>query len=106
MSDAVDARVRELVKASSIETREAIFEDLVHEFLAVHADMNAVPLIGADGEMLGTFFRPAPLGPPTKRTPEQEAEYQRRLATIDDVIDGEELIRRVTQRIAAGSASR
>jgi len=103
MSDAIDIRVRELVKASSIETREAIFEDLLRELMAIHADMKSVPLIAADGESLGVYVRPAPVGPPTKRTPEQEAEYQRRLATIDDTVDKEEMIRLLTLPVPAGS---
>jgi hypothetical protein len=103
MSDTVETRLRELVRASSIETREAIFEDLLRELIAVHADMKSVPLIAADGELLGLYVRPAPVGPPTKRTPEQEAEHQRRLATIDDVVGKEEMIRLLTQPVPAGS---
>jgi hypothetical protein len=103
MSDAIDIRVRELVRASSIETREAIFEDLLRELIAVHPDMKSVPLVAADGELLGMYVRPAPIGPPTKRTPVQEAEYQRRLATIDDTVDKEEMIRLLTQPVPAGS---
>src|SRR5687768_12046400 len=101
MSEAVDERVRELVKNSSIETREALFEDLLRELMQGEPDAKSVPLQAASGELLGFFVRPvatAPDLPPW--TAEDEAEHQRRLATIDDVIDAEELIRRVTERIS------
>ena len=108
MNDVVDTRVRELVKASSIETREAIFEDLLRELMEVEPEEKEIPMQSAAGEFLG-YFVPAsrePVGPPLQRTPEQEAEYQHRLATIDNVIDLEELIRRVTERVGTGSPSR
>jgi hypothetical protein len=101
MSEAIDERVREMVKTSSVETREAIFEDMLRELMKVERDEKEIPLQSATGEFLGFFVvasREA-VGASPQRTPEQEAEYQRRLATIDDVIDAEELIRRVTQRI-------
>jgi hypothetical protein len=108
MSEAVDQRVREQVRNSSIETREAIFEDLLRELMQVEPDAQQIALVSAAGELLG-YFAPAsrePVGPSPDRTPEEEAEHQRRLATIDRVIDAEELIRRVTQRVRAESPSR
>ena len=103
MSDAIDNRVRELVKATSIETREAIFEDLLRELLGIYPDAKAVPIESSEGELLGVFVRPAPLGPARPRTPEEEAERRRRLATIDEVIDKEELMRSLTQGMSAAA---
>jgi hypothetical protein len=100
MAEGIDNRVRELVKSSSIETREAIFEDMLRELMQVEPEENRIPLVAADGELVGYFVRPEEeiFGPPPNRTPEQEVEYQRRLATIDHVIDADELLRRLTQR--------
>jgi hypothetical protein len=108
MSDGVNTRVRELVKASSVETREAIFEDLVRELLLIYADEKEILLQSAGGELLGYFVPTAreQVGPDPRQAPELDEELQRRLETIDDVIDAEELIRRITQRTGAGSASR
>jgi hypothetical protein len=106
MSDAVDTRLRELVRAGSDDTKEAIFEDLLREVFSIQEDLKSIPLVAADGEFLGMLVRPAPVGPPPSRSPEEEAEYQRRLATMDDVVDTEEMIRLVTQRVPAGSGSR
>ena len=105
MSEPIDTRVRELVKASSIETREAIFEDLLRELMQVDPDQPSLPLVAESGEILGFYLRPAPIVTPDM-TPEEDAELQRRLATIDDVIDKEELIRRLMERVPTGSPSR
>jgi hypothetical protein len=110
MSEGVDTRVRELVRSSSIETREAVFEDLVRELMRVEPDAKSVPLQSESGELLGFFVRPATVGDLPPWTSEDRAEHQRRLDTIDQVIDAEELIRRVNERITrkapAESASR
>lgn len=118
MSDAVDTRVRELVKASSIETREAIFEDLLRELIQIYPTEQAVPLQFASGELLGHFVRPIVTPGPTDveaernrehirktlgLTPEDEAEYARREATPDDVLEVEEVIRRLREAAPLGT---
>ena len=108
MSEAIDERVREMVRSSSIETREAVFEDLLRELMAVEPYAKSVPLHDSAGELLGFFVRPVTALPDDVPpfTPEEEAEHQRRLASIDDVIGADELTERVTRRKPIESASR
>lgn len=112
MSDGVNSQLREMVRGSSVETREAIFEDLLRDLMQVDPDSKSVPLHSAAGELLGFFVRPAAAGPADLPpwTAEDEAEHHRRLATIDQAIDAEELIRRVAGPVSrpspAESASR
>ena len=78
MSEAIDERVREMVRSSSIETREAVFEDLLRELMAVEPYAKSVPLHDSAGELLGFFVRPVTALPDDVPpfTPEEEAEHQ------------------------------
>ena len=106
VSEAVDQQVRDSVKSSSIETREAIFEDLLRELMEVEPDATKIPLHSASGDLLGFFLRPAPITAPPRHSAEEEMRHLSRLATLDDVIDGSELVRRVTEKLQIGSQTR
>lgn len=106
MTDAIDTGLLDQVRASSIETREAVFEALLRELMGIAPDARSVPLHSGDGQLLGFFVRPAPLGTAPARSREEEAEYQRRLATPEEVIDAGELVRQVTEGTVVGFPAR
>lgn len=120
MSDAVDTRVRELVKASSIETREAIFEELLDEAIAVHGDeggallrsaLQAVkdicnrlkadlPTSAAEEQARQNLERVREL---LRLTRDEEAELARREADEANLIDADEFIRQLRAAAPVGS---
>src|SRR5436305_9466374 len=55
MSESVDERIREIVRTSSEQTREAIFEDLLRELIANTSEETEVPLLSSSGALLGFF---------------------------------------------------
>jgi hypothetical protein len=125
MSEAVDQRVRDLVRGSSPEIKEAILLDLVDELIAVHADEPNLPIHAAARAIRDAFVQsPQDPGPPTpeqlaqvernrayirkrlKLTPEDDAELQRCLDTLDDVLEVDEVIRQLREEAPLGSRSR
>jgi hypothetical protein len=117
MSDSIDTRVRDLVKASSIETREAIFEDLLDEAIAINADADGGLIRSALLAVKDISVRlkaglpaPAQVHEDLKRvrellkvTPEDEAELARQQADEENLIDADEFIRQLQAGPPVGS---
>jgi hypothetical protein len=120
MSHAVDADLRERVRTSSVETREAIFEDLLDEAIALNTDPEGALIRSAlltvkdlsarlraglpspaDGaQALQNLDRIREL---LKLTPEDETELARRQADEANWIDADEFIRRLQAGRPVGS---
>lgn len=126
MSEVVDERVRELVRAASPETKEAVLFDLVDELTAMHADEPRLPILAtakAFREELVRLFNGECVVPPTPEevadvernreklrlrrnwTHEELAEWERRelALDLDNVMDAEEFIRSLRETTPAGS---
>ena len=105
VSEAVDQQVRDSVKSSSIETREAIFEDLLRELMEVEPDEKETPLQASSGEFLGciVWASKEPIGTSPHQVLELEG-YERRVDDDTEIIDRDELIRRVTRKLRATSS--
>jgi hypothetical protein len=121
MSDAIDTRVRELVKASSPETKEAVLLDLLAEVEAMYAGEPYPPLVNAARGLRQALTATEPESPPAasgaelernreyirqrlRLTPEDEAELERRGQTLDDVVSADEVSRRLRTEVPAETA--
>lgn len=95
MSEVIDERVRELVRSSTIETREAVFEDLLRELMALSPDESEIPLLSDRGVLLGFFVRASALADATPEVQEAIKSLRERHHEFDpkELMSAEDFIR-------------
>jgi hypothetical protein len=126
MSEPIDERVREMVRATRPETKEAVLFDLIDELTAMLSDEPRLPILASAKAFREDLVRLANGEcevPPTPEeiaeagrnrekmrlhfnwTHEELAEYERRELglDLDAVMDADEFKRRLREKIPAGS---
>jgi hypothetical protein len=105
MSEPVNQSVLELVRKSSLETRGAIFEELLRELMKSEPVESEIPLYADNGDLLGFFVRAYALAGASPETEQAIKALRDRHGEFDprELISADEFIRQLSDRSPVGS---